>query len=274
MSTGFEPDSAFRLDGRVAVVTGAARGFGRRIAAGFAAAGASVVGVDLLVDELQDVVTAINVAGGSAVAVRADVSSPADVGALFAAVDERFGQVDVLINNAGIGGVRDHPEDYRLEDWEQVLRVNLTSCFLCSQAAGRRMIARGRGGSIVNFSSTSGSSSLGRGVFAYAAAKSAIIQLTRDLAVEWAQHGIRVNAVQPCQFVTTGWTARLADPTLTSLVERVVSGIPLGRLGDPDEIVGPVLFLVSSAASMVTGVVLPVDGGNLAMNASAIAPWR
>ena len=137
---------------------------------------------------------------------------------------------------------------------------------LFARAARARMIVRGQGGAIVNVSSIASASSLGRGNLAYGTSKSGVNQLTRELAIEWAHHRVRVNAIQPCQFLNAGWRSMLADPNRAPLVERVLSGIPLGRMGEPEEIVGPVLFLASDAASMVTGVLLPVDGGNLALN--------
>jgi NAD(P)-dependent dehydrogenase (short-subunit alcohol dehydrogenase family) len=164
------------------------------------------------------------------------------------------------------------PEAFPLEIWEDVLRTNLTGYFLFARAAGKRMIAQDDGGSIVNVSSIAGASSLGRGNLAYGASKSGVNQLTRELAVEWAHHGIRVNAIQPCQFLNEGWRTSVADPGKASLVQRVLSGIPIGRMGEPHEIVGPVLFLVSDAASMVTGALLPVDGGNLALNPTGSLP--
>jgi NAD(P)-dependent dehydrogenase (short-subunit alcohol dehydrogenase family) len=135
------------------------------------------------------------------------------------------------------------------------------------------MIAAGNGGSIVNFGSIAGENALGRGSLAYSVAKGGVAQLTRETAFAWASHGIRVNAVLPCQFVNDWWRGNLTDPDRRKLVDRVVSAIPLGRMGEPEEIAGPVLFLASQAASMVTGVLLPVDGGNLAMNAGASLDW-
>ena len=129
------------------------------------------------------------------------------------------------------------------------------------------MISAGRGGSIINFGSIAGVTALGRGNLAYSVAKGGVAQLTRETAYAWAPHGIRVNAILPCQFRNAWWDDNLRDPERRPLVERVLTAIPLGRLGEPHEIVGPVLFLASDASSMVTGIQLPVDGGNLAMNA-------
>jgi NAD(P)-dependent dehydrogenase (short-subunit alcohol dehydrogenase family) len=202
----------------------------------------------------------------------ADSSSNDDVDAAFAHLDQTFNKVDILVNNAGGNPMQGRPEVFPLDVWEGVLRTNLTGYFLYARAAGKRMIDQGHGGSIVNVSSIASASSLGRGNLAYGASKSGVNQLTRELAVEWAHHGIRVNAIQPCQFLNAGWRGMVADPSKADLVQRVLSGIPIGRMGEPREIVGPVLFLVSDAASMVTGVLLPVDGGNLALNPTGSLP--
>jgi NAD(P)-dependent dehydrogenase (short-subunit alcohol dehydrogenase family) len=135
------------------------------------------------------------------------------------------------------------------------------------------MIKAQRGGSIINISSIGGVNALGRGAMAYGVSKAGIIQLTRETSFAWAQHNIRVNAILPCQFTNSWWAERQADPASQPMVKRVLSAIPLGRLGEPHEVVGPVLFLASEAASMVTGVSLPVDGGNLAMNAGGSHEW-
>jgi NAD(P)-dependent dehydrogenase (short-subunit alcohol dehydrogenase family) len=262
----------FRLDGRVALVTGAAGAFGRAIAVGFAEAGARVFLTDLNSDGLEESAELVRAAGGTAATYAGDTGSSADVDAVFAQLDQAFGRLDILVNNAGGNPMQGRPEVFPLDVWDRVLRTNLTGYFLNARAAGKRMIAQGHGGSIVNVSSIAGASSLGRGNLAYGASKSGVNQLTRELAVEWAHHGIRVNAIQPCQFLNAGWRAMVADPSKSSLVQRVLSGIPIGRMGEPREIVGPVLFLASDAASMVTGVLLPVDGGNLALNPTGSLP--
>ncbi len=133
------------------------------------------------------------------------------------------------------------------------------------------MIARGQGGAIVNIASIAGTSALGRGNVAYSVSKGGVVQLTRELAVEWGRYGIRVNAIQPAQMRTPGFKARFENPELEpdGLLEQMVEAIPLGRIGEPDDVVGPVVFLLSDAARMVNGVLLPVDGGNLAMNAGS-----
>ncbi len=129
------------------------------------------------------------------------------------------------------------------------------------------MIARGQGGAIVNMCSIGGTSAMGRGSYPYSISKGGIVMMTKELAVEWARYQIRVNAIQPCQFLTPGLRHRLDNPELGQIREKFLSGIPLNRLGEPYEMIGPVVFLVSDASAMVTGVLLPVDGGNLALNA-------
>lgn len=262
----------FRLDGRVAVITGAGGAFGRAIARGFASVGARVFLTDLDAQRLGETASLVQADGGSCATAVCDSGSSDAVEAAFEQLDRDFGRVDVLVNNAGRNPMQGKPEAFPLDIWEDVLRTNLTGYFLNARAAGKRMIAQGGGGAVVNISSIASASSLGRGNLAYGTSKSGVNQFTRELAVEWAHHRIRVNAIQPCQFLNEGWRSMVADPKRAALVQRVLSGIPLGRMGEPHEIVGPVLFLVSDAASMVTGAILPVDGGNLALNPTGTLP--
>ncbi len=263
----------FDLTGRVVVVTGAGGALGHAIAVGMAEAGADLVLLDITEAGLERSRRAVDAIGRRCVSVLCDVGIEAEIDRAFAAVDDAFGRVDVLVNNAAAPLERHRPEAFPLDAWERALRVDLTGYFMCARAAGRRMIAAGTGGSVVNVSSIAGSSALGRGNFAYSVAKGGVNQLTRELAVEWAGHGIRVNAVLPAQFRNAGWAALEADPANQGLLRRVTDGIPLGRLGEAPEIVGPVVFLASKASSMVTGVLLPVDGGNLALNAGGSVRW-
>jgi NAD(P)-dependent dehydrogenase (short-subunit alcohol dehydrogenase family) len=276
----------FDLSGRVAVVTGGGGALGRVAAGALAGAGASVAVVDLSEAGAAKVAASLTEASAShdgtnpgeagavkAIGLGADLSSEEAVERAFAAVDEAFGRVDILVNSISAAIDRHDPDEFPLATWEAMLASNLTSYFLCSRAAAQRMIPAGRGGSIVNFGSIAGSSVLGRGGIAYGVAKGGVAQLTKETAYAWAPHRIRVNAVLPCQFVNDWWRGNLADPERRELVDRVVSAIPLGRMGEPEEIAGPVLFLASEAASMVTGVLLPVDGGNLAMNPGASLSW-
>jgi NAD(P)-dependent dehydrogenase (short-subunit alcohol dehydrogenase family) len=207
-------------------------------------------------------------------AVRCDTGQPAEVRAFFGQVDDVFGQVDILINNVGIIA-RHRPEELSLEDWNRVIQINLSGTFLCAQEAGRRMINRGAGGCIINISSISGCSALGRGNLVYSTTKGAVNQLTRELAIEWAKHNIRVNAILPAQTRTTYLQRLIDDPNFDSeaLIKQLLVGIPLDRLGEPEDLIGPVVFLASDAAAFITGTLLPVDGGNLALNAGGSKIW-
>jgi NAD(P)-dependent dehydrogenase (short-subunit alcohol dehydrogenase family) len=266
-------DQLFDLSGRVAVVTGAASGLSQAIATGIARVGADVVIADINDEGLQTTHEQITALGRKAVTAHCDISQPDDIERLFNAVDAAFGRVDILVNGP-FAFNRAKPEDLSLEDWNRALAVCLTGFFMCSQAAGRRMIQSGTGGSILSLGSIAGVSALGRGNFVYSVAKSGIHQMTRELAVEWAQHGIRVNAILPVQMRTPAVQKWLADPkTDPALAAHLLTGIPMNRLGESEDIVGPAIFLLSDAAAFVTGVLLPVDGGNLALNAGGSHQW-
>jgi NAD(P)-dependent dehydrogenase (short-subunit alcohol dehydrogenase family) len=268
-----ELPALFDLSGRVAVVTGGGGALGAVAAVGLAEAGAAVAVVDLREANAMSVAQTIEAAGGRAVGIGGDLSSEAEVERVFATIDASFDRIDILVNAVSGPVDRFAPQDFPLDAWDRMFGANLTSYFLCTRAVGKRMLAAGRGGSIINFSSIAGATALGRGSLAYSTVKGAVIQLTRESSYAWAADGIRVNAILPCQFINDWWRGNLTDPERRPLVERVISGIPMGRMGEPEEIVGPVLFLASDASSMVTGILLPVDGGNLAMNAGASIDW-
>ncbi len=253
------PDSAaaFRLDGRVAVVTGASSGLGVTFARCLAGAGARVVLAARREERLREVASALEADGAEVRAVACDVSREADVARLVATAAAELGPADVLVNNAGTSHV-EPAEDEPLDTWRRVLDVNLTGVFLCAQHFGRAMLERGQG-SIVNVASVLGVVGSGQIKQAsYCAAKGGVVNLTRELAAQWARRGVRVNALAP------GWfeSEMTADMFEDERSMRWLRGRdPMGRAGRRHELDGPLLFLASEASSYVTGQVLAVDGG-------------
>lgn len=251
----------FDLSGQTAVVTGAAGGLGRAMADAMAEAGANVAVLDVNLAAAQAAADAIAAKGVKALAIRCDIASEADVESAFAQVDDAFGRIDILINNAGIGD----PEagrlhDYKTANWDKVVAVNLTGHFFCARAALQRMVPA-RYGRIVNIASMWGLAGASS-VFplpAYNATKGAMVNLTRELALEYATDGICVNAICPGFFITS--LGPYDDP---EFVAATTGFTPMGRLADPDEIKGTAIYLASAAASFTTGAILAVDGGCMA----------
>jgi NAD(P)-dependent dehydrogenase (short-subunit alcohol dehydrogenase family) len=253
----------FDLTGRVALVSGAAQGLGRAMALALAEAGADVVLADRNGPGARATANQVTDLGRRAVAVACDVSAPEQIRALFAELDGAFGRIDFLGNVAG-DGILGRPEDIALDDVERTWRNLVYGRFCCCQEAGRRMLRAGRG-SIVNIGSLASITALGRGHVAYSMAMGAVAQMTRELSTEWSGRGVRVNAVLPAQIVNPSLEKRMAaDPSLRA---KYLGGIPIGRLGHPDDLRGLAVFLASDASAWITGALIPLDGGNLAMNA-------
>lgn len=243
----------FKLDGRVAIVTGASSGLGVAFARALAEAGADVALGARRVDRLADTARLVEAAGRRAITVETDVADPASCQALVDATVEQLGRVDVLVNNAGIGtavpATRETPEQFR-----QVIDVNLNGCYWMAQSCGRVMEP---GSSIVNISSVLGITTAGLPQAAYASSKAALIGLTRDLAQQWTgRKGIRVNAVAPGFFAS-----EMTDQYPPGYLESQEARIPSGRKGDPQELAATVVWLASDAGGYVTGQTLAVDGG-------------
>ena len=254
----------FGLKGKVALVTGASSGLGVELAEGLAIAGADVALVARRKEKLDDVAEKIRALGVRAHAVQADVTVDADIERAVGEIEKALGPVDILVNNAGIAEVG-RAEKHTRTQWDRSVAVNLTAVFRLSQRVGSTMIERGQGGRIINLSSVMGQ--VGSAIYptvSYNATKHAVDGLTRQMALEWAPHRITVNAIAP------GWfpSEMNIDPRFGDInpkyKARMIERTPMGRLGEPGELLATVIYLASPAASYVTGTILPVDGGWLA----------
>ena len=249
----------FRLDGKVAIVTGGSRGLGFWMAEALAEVGANVVLCARKLEACEEAAKAIRETGVRSLAVSCDVTDPDGVKALVGKTIAEFGRVDILINNAGFIW-EEPPEKVSLEMWNKTLAVNATGTFLCSQEAGKQMIAQ-RQGKIINIASVAGLASVDpelSNTVPYSAAKGAIIALTRDLARKWCQYNITVNAIAPGYFAT-----KMSKYLVEHRQPQLMSAIPMKRLGTKDEIKGVAVFLASAAANYITGQILAVDGGTV-----------
>jgi gluconate 5-dehydrogenase len=249
----------FDLRGRVALVTGGGRGLGEQIAWGLAQAGASVALGSRKKEACEDVARELAESHGvRTLALRLDVTSEEEVRAALDETELAFGPVDILVNNAGTSWGAPAAE-MPLEAWHKVMETNATGAFLCAREVGRRLIERAAPGAILNIASVSGLKGSPPELLdaaGYAASKGALIALTRDLAVKWARHGIRVNALAPGFFPT-----KMTAGVLAQAERQIARAVPLGRVGGDDELMGAALFLVSEAGGYVTGQVISVDGG-------------
>ena len=250
----------FDLKGKVAIVTGGGRGIGLKMAEGLAEVGANIVLCSRKIENCQKAAQDLSKLGVKTLAMACDVRSSEEIQGVVDKTLKEFGRLDILVNNSGItrGGLA---EDYSLEGWEKVMSTNMTGAFLFSQMAGRVMI-RQKSGTIINIASVMGVIGIqdAADAIAYSASKGALITFTKDLAAKWAKYNIRVNAIAPGWFPTD-----MTEWVLDHHGQEILGLIPMGRYGEPEELKGAVVYLASEASRYVTGIVLPVDGGQLAV---------
>ena len=250
----------FDFSGKTVIVTGAERGIGLHLACGFAKCGANIVIAGMMDEEFPNAESLAKEYGVDCTCIHTDVSDEAAVKRLVASVKERYGRIDILVNNAGINKLAP-AEAMPLETWQRILNVNLTGTFLMCREVGSVMLEQG-GGSIVNIASMSGLivNPLPQQQCAYNSSKAGVIMLTKCLANEWAQRGIRVNAIAP-GFTRTPLTKKRLDTPDDPAVKKWIGGTPMGRVADPEEMVGLALYYASDLASFTTGTCTPIDGG-------------
>jgi NAD(P)-dependent dehydrogenase (short-subunit alcohol dehydrogenase family) len=260
--------SIFDISGKVVAITGAAGGIGLAVCKQLGTSGATIVMSDINEKALSEGKTELEKLGVKVSSMVCDTRDEKSVIAYFDFIAKNYGQADILVNNAATG-IHTPPQDTTLEEWNRVLSLSLTGYFLCAREFAKLLLKAKKPGALINISSIAGSSAIGRGNFAYSTAKGGVNQFTRELAIEWAKSNIRVNAIQPCSVNTPGWRhwVETEGDKAKPLMDLLLRGIPLGRVAEPEDIAAAVHFLASDAAAMVTGSILPVDGGNLVYNA-------
>ncbi|MGG0716775.1 glucose 1-dehydrogenase [Robertmurraya massiliosenegalensis] len=247
---------SFRLDEQKVIVTGAGRGIGRALAIGLAEAGADIALLSRTKEDLEETARYISKLGSEALVIPTDVTSRDEINKSLELITEKWGRVDVLINNAGMN-IRSKALDVTDEEWQKIMDTNLKSAFIMSQEVGKVMKETNTEGRIISISSVAGTVALRTGVV-YAATKAAMIQMTKVLAMEWGPYNIRVNSIGPWYFRTPLTEKLLADK---EYLNEILSVTPLNRVGELRELVGPAVFLASEAGNYVTGQTLFVDGG-------------
>jgi gluconate 5-dehydrogenase len=254
------PLDAFRLDGRVAFISGGGGGIGSAVAVALGAAGATVVVGARRLDRAEAAAERVRATGAECLAFGEDITREAAADRIVATAVERFGRLDIIVNAVGGGAaeVLFDAEDYPRDAWDWIMELNLRSTLVATQPAVRAMIRGGAGGRVVNFSSVRAQLGLHAGYAAYVAAKGAVSSLTRQWATEWAKHGITVNAIAPTFIDTPQAALMLDDPDFKA---ELLNRIPLGRVGQTSDLVGAAIFFASPASSFVTGQILTIDGG-------------
>jgi len=247
----------FSLVGKIALVTGASGGLGKHFAETLAGAGANVAVGARRAEKVREVVSGITATGGKAIAVNLDVSDRASIIGAFDEIQEKVGTVNICVNNAGISG-RDSALDTSDDGWDEVFSTNLKGTWMVTQETTKRLVAKNIGGSIINIASILGERVM-PGVLTYTVSKAGVVQLTKALALEWARHDIRINAIAP-GYVETDLNRALLQ---SDLGKKIIQRIPQRRTGELSDLDGPLLLLASDASAFMTGVILPVDGGHL-----------
>jgi NAD(P)-dependent dehydrogenase (short-subunit alcohol dehydrogenase family) len=247
----------FSLVGKIALVTGASGGLGKHFAETLAGAGATVAIGARRAEKVKEVVRGITATGGKAIAVNLDVSDRASIIGAYDEIEAKVGTVNICVNNAGISG-RDSALGTSDDGWDEVLSTNLKGTWMVTQETTKRLVEKNRGGSIINIASILGERVM-PGVLTYSVSKAGVVQLTKALALEWARHNIRINAIAP-GYVETDLNRALLQ---SDMGKKIIQRIPQRRTGDLSDLDGPLLLLASDASGFMTGAIIPVDGGHL-----------